>query len=320
MRGIRILLCCMILNLLFPQMAFAEEIAGGKEPLDIVFVIDCSGSMKANDPSKMGLSMVQAFIDTVQTENIRVGYVAYSDNILSFSAPEPIGMAEKREALKEEIGAITYSRDTDIGLGVSFAYGLLSAEGNARQMMVLISDGETDLPKGGERTEEQSNLELEQCVRQCREENIQIHTVAFGQYEGSEAILEELAAETGAGSYSAEGPEELIEVLYGIFQNNLIYRIQQFSSGTYAGEARKSNVCWIPHIWMKSIYCCSPQSLWGKRQFNIAGKKFFLTVCTIMRWESLRTRKEALRERNWSSVRRRQRGRTCRFTWSVTES
>lgn len=97
MRGIRILLCCMILNLLFPQMAFAEEIAGGKEPLDIVFVIDCSGSMKANDPSKMGLSMVQAFIDTVQTENIRVGYVAYSDNILSFSAPEPIGMAEKRK-------------------------------------------------------------------------------------------------------------------------------------------------------------------------------------------------------------------------------
>lgn len=239
MRGIRILLCCMILNLLFPQMAFAEEIAGGKEPLDIVFVIDCSGSMKANDPSKMGLSMVQAFIDTVQTENIRVGYVAYNDNILSFSAPEPIGMAEKREALKEEIGAITYSRDTDIGLGVSFAYGLLSAEGNARQMMVLISDGETDLPKGGERTEEQSNLELEQCVRQCREENIQIHTVAFGQYEGSEAILEELAAETGAGSYSAEGPEELIEVLYGIFQNNLIYRIQQFSSGTYAGGSQE---------------------------------------------------------------------------------
>ena len=178
--------------------------------MDIIFVIDCSGSMKTNDPSKIGLNMVQAFIDTVQAENIRVGYVAYNDNIFSFLAPESIGTADEREALKEEIGAITYSGDTDIGLGVSSAYGLLSTDRNARQIMVLISDGETDLPKASGRTEEQSNLELEQCVRRCKEENIQIYTVAFGQYEGSKAILKEAAAQTGAESYSAEGDRKSV--------------------------------------------------------------------------------------------------------------
>ena len=87
MKKIRMLLCCIILCLLLPQTVHAEEFIFEKEPLDIVFVIDCSGSMKKNDPSQMGLSMVQAFADTVQAENIRIGYVAYNDGILSCSAP-----------------------------------------------------------------------------------------------------------------------------------------------------------------------------------------------------------------------------------------
>lgn len=239
MRGIRILFFCVALSLLFPKTAYAEEIVPDKETMDVVFVIDCSGSMKTNDPSNMGLSMVQAFIDTVQTENIRVGYVAYNDSILAFSVPESIAASEKRELLKEEIGAITYGGDTDIGMGVSYAYGLLPTEENARQIMVLISDGETDLPRSSERTKEQSDLELEQCVRQCVEENVQIYTVAFGQYDGSKEYLNEIAAQTGAESYSAGGPEELIEVLYGIFQDSLTYKIQQFSSGTYAGGSQE---------------------------------------------------------------------------------
>lgn len=235
MRGIRILFFCVVLCLLFPKTAYAEEIVSEKETTEIVFIVDCSGSMKTNDPSKMGLNMVQAFIDTVQAENIRVGYVAYNDGILAFSEPESIATSEKREQLKEEIGAIAYGGDTDIGMGVSYAYGLLTTEENARQIMVLISDGETDLPRSSERTKEQSDLELEQCVHQCKEENIQIYTIAFGKYDGSQESLEEIAAQTGAESYLARGPEELIEVLYGIFQDSLIYKIQQFSSGTYAG-------------------------------------------------------------------------------------
>lgn len=57
MRGIRILFFCVTLSLLFPKTAYAEEIISEKETLDVIFAIDCSGSMKTNDPSKMGLSM-----------------------------------------------------------------------------------------------------------------------------------------------------------------------------------------------------------------------------------------------------------------------
>ena len=62
MKRIGILLCCIVLCLLFPEKVHAEEIVSEKEPVDIIFVIDCSGSMKTNDVSRMGLSMVQAFV------------------------------------------------------------------------------------------------------------------------------------------------------------------------------------------------------------------------------------------------------------------
>ena len=132
MKGIRVLLCCVVLCLLFPKTAYAAEIVAENNPLDIVFVIDCSGSMKTNDPDKMGLNMVQAFVDTVQTENIRIGYVAYNDRIISSLAPRSIAMESERRSLKEEIGAITYTGDTDIGLAVSYAYELPSVPPSSR--------------------------------------------------------------------------------------------------------------------------------------------------------------------------------------------
>lgn len=45
MKGIGVFLCCIVLSLFFPLAVHSEEITSEKEPLDIVFVIDSSGSM-----------------------------------------------------------------------------------------------------------------------------------------------------------------------------------------------------------------------------------------------------------------------------------
>lgn len=106
----------------------------------------------------------------------------------------------------------------------------------------MISDGETDLPQGKERTEEQSNQELEQCVCQCQEEGIQIYTVAFGQYDGSKTVLEEIAMQTEAESYSAQGPEDLIEILYGIFRT-ILYTKYKIFQWNLCGRKSGNQVC-----------------------------------------------------------------------------
>ena len=68
--------------------------------------------------------MVQAFIDTMQTQGIRIGYVVYNHEILSYMAPETIDTTGKWEKLKDQIDSITYSGDTGIGMGISHTYKL----------------------------------------------------------------------------------------------------------------------------------------------------------------------------------------------------
>ena len=58
--------------------------------------------------------------------------------------------------------------------------------------------------------------------------------MAFGEYEGSREELTQVSEMTGGESYTARTPENLIDVLYGILEKNISYKIQQLSSGIYA--------------------------------------------------------------------------------------
>ena len=63
----------------FSVQASAKEFESRQSGLDVMFAIDSSGSMVSNDPGRMGMSMVKAFVDTVHIEDIRIGFVSYSD-------------------------------------------------------------------------------------------------------------------------------------------------------------------------------------------------------------------------------------------------
>lgn len=228
-----------LLCLAFPQSAHAEEIENERTGLEVIFVIDCSGSMKTNDPSRVAVRMVQAFIDSVHTEELLVGFAAYNDTVAASAAPVSITDQEERQKLKDSIDAVPYSGDTDIGLGLSYVQEQMPEQAGYQRVIVLISDGETDLKAGGSRTVEDSNAEQEACVLQCMEEEIPIYTIAFGKYDGNKEVLTNIAERTDGESYTVESPEKLIEVLYGILENNVAYKIQQFSNGIYAGGTQE---------------------------------------------------------------------------------
>ena len=123
----------------------AEEFASRKTGLDIVFVMDYSGSMKANDPGYIAKGMVKAFVDTVHSADIRIGFVAYNDRLLSSASVAPVYTNEERQELKELIDKDEYSGNTDIGMGLRYAYELIGQGEERDRAIVLISDGESDL-------------------------------------------------------------------------------------------------------------------------------------------------------------------------------
>jgi Mg-chelatase subunit ChlD len=221
----------------------AEEIASEQNGLDVTFVMDYSGSMTANDRDHTATGMVKAFVDTVHSADIRIGFVAYNDRIVSSAAPVSVKTQEERDSLKGQIDSAGYSGNTDIGLGLSYAYGLSGQDSGRKRMIVLISDGETDL-KGSTtgRNMDNSNADLKNTVDACQSQGIPIYTVAFGKYDGNKEILKEIAKQTNAGNYTVEKPETLIEVLYGIFNSNMAYRIQEITNGIYGAGSQSIRV------------------------------------------------------------------------------
>lgn len=219
----------------FPSVIEAKEYSSEKKGLDVIFVMDYSGSMKTNDPEHIAQGMVKAFIDTVHSADIRIGFVAYNDRLLSTTSPLPVVTNEERQILKQLIDAPEYSGNTDIGLGLRYAYDLISQETDRKKAIVLISDGESDL-KGSitGRVLENSILDEEYVAQKCEEEHIPIYSIAFGKYDGNTATLETLSNRTQAQMYSAEEPETLIEILYGIFADNMDYSIQEITDSIYA--------------------------------------------------------------------------------------
>lgn len=268
--------CSILLMTPITIKAHAEEYVSEKNGLDVIFVMDYSGSMKANDSEHIAQAMVKAFIDTVHSADIRIGFVSYNDRILSSASPVPVQTAEQRERLKQLIDGVGYSGNTDIGLGLRYAEELLGQEDQRKKAIVLISDGESDL-KGSEtgRSLQNSEMDIEYALNQCREQNIPIYTIAFGTYDGDVQNLSKLSEQTGAQNYAVQAPENLIEILYGIFTTNMNYSIQEITTGIYSQGIQNIRVrldgAYLDEL---DVLMISPQSigstavLYGGRQIE----------------------------------------------------
>lgn len=230
-----LIILCLFLNLFSPFVVCAEEFTSEKSGLDVMFVMDYSGSMKSNDSMDMARGMVKAFVDTVHSTDIRVGFVAYNDRILSSTSPLAIRTSEERAVIKELIDKETYSGNTDIGLGLSYGCELINNTEKRKRVIVLISDGESDLHGSNTgRKWEDSQRDIEETAKQCAVDGIQIYTIAFGAYDGNKNALEVISETTSAQMYTAETPEKLIEILYGIFNTNMDYSIREVTDSVYA--------------------------------------------------------------------------------------
>lgn len=220
----------------------AEETAMAKEDLNIVFAVDHSGSMNEQDANRMISKVLQVFTDTMHGENIRIGYLAYNDTIVAQKAPVEVDQEEQRQTLKQTIANAENQGETDIGLGLKEAYRLMDGC-SGKKMVVLISDGETDLARSNTgRTEEDSEQDIEEIVQLCQAEGTPIVTVAFGEeYEGEETVLRKISDRTGGESYEADRPEELVSILYDLFHTDFSYSVREITDSIYEAGSQRIN-------------------------------------------------------------------------------
>ncbi len=175
-----------------------------KKPVDLVAVIDISGSMGGDKIAAARTSLGQ-FIGRLGDRD-RIQVIAFNDTSVSMGPLAPL--ADVRTDLQRRVGAISESGGTALYDAVGAAVSDLTANGDPDHIraIVVLSDGE----------DTESASSLDQLLAQIGQggeggDSIKVFTIAFGG-DASADVLTQIAETTGARMY--EGKPEDIDRVY----------------------------------------------------------------------------------------------------------
>lgn len=177
-----------------------------KRPVDLVVVLDTSGSMSGDKINAARASLIN-FINLFDDRD-RVQVMTFNTQITTLSPLSPLG--EKRADLSRRVSGIIENGGTSLYDATLAAYRDLQTNGDPRHIraIVVLSDGvDTD-----------SSIQLSELMNNISsnvEEGgnaIKIFTIAFGD-DADEVILLQIAESTGAKQYKSD-PKN-IQKIYG---------------------------------------------------------------------------------------------------------
>lgn len=167
--------------------------------MDILLVVDDTGSMKYTDPGKLTQQAIQKFVDVLPSGvDFKLGVATYSDKIEKERAlghtPEEIKQFAETE--------ITQSGDfTDAAVGINWAMEQFEqfSDASRKKAIVLVGDGENDY---GNTSEAASNKMLEEAIAKAESENIEIYTMAINPKSAEfRQYFADVAAKTKGKAY-----------------------------------------------------------------------------------------------------------------------
>jgi pSer/pThr/pTyr-binding forkhead associated (FHA) protein/Mg-chelatase subunit ChlD len=202
-------------------MPFAGAAEAG-ELLDVVFVLDNSGSMRDNDPEFLTRAAVEDFAGALANDagiDARVGVVIFDDQARLVRELTTLDGEPTPDWLSEALALLDFSgQRTNSPAGVERALYELQRNGReaARQAIVLLSDGKIDT---GDR---QRDLEADRWLREdlageSAAVGVRIFGVAFTE-RADFPLMQALARRTSARYYRAFAADELAGVIDDVLE------------------------------------------------------------------------------------------------------
>ncbi|MCD8232332.1 MAG: InlB B-repeat-containing protein [Clostridiales bacterium] len=164
--------------------------------VEIVFVIDDSGSMSSNDPDDERLTVAQNLIDNLP-ENSQIGVVRFTSSTYILTE----SLTSDRDEAKSYLTTSYFksSGNTYMYTAINDSFDLFGDSSSALKMMVVLSDGATS-----DKSQHSSTIET------ANELGVRIYTVDLGSSTSYfTSYLQPLAEETGAAFYLASDASEL---------------------------------------------------------------------------------------------------------------
>ncbi len=181
-------------------------------PLNMVFLLDVSGSMNA--PNKLPLlkSSFMLLIDQLRPED-RIAIVVYAGNS-GLVLPSTPG--NQKQTIKESLNRLSAGGSTAGGAGLKLAYKIAEQNfmENGNNRIILATDGDFNIGPS-------SNAEMERLIEKEREKGIAITVLGFGMGNYKDDKME-IIADKGNGNYAyIDNLQEAKKVLVNEFGGTL---------------------------------------------------------------------------------------------------
>ncbi len=239
-----LLFFCISMMLCFTPVFGADTLE--QKNINIVFVVDCSNSMNFNDKNNLAGEMIKLFTNTTFSDT-KIGLVLYDDTIL-----ESVPLASVKDAgavknIQQKVQSMVRKGNTDIGLALNEAVDLLPQGEQEQNIIILFSDGQTDLnaTKTG-RTLQNSYDDENAAYEKANKNNTRIFTVGLSRTGSLDtAYLEKIASQTNGACYLLQQASQLPDLFQAIYTKateNNVNMIDTFTgSGVYEKQIQMIN-------------------------------------------------------------------------------
>ncbi|MBN1875995.1 MAG: VWA domain-containing protein [Anaerolineae bacterium] len=174
-----------------------------KKPVDLVVVMDISGSMKG-DKINAARASLRDFINLLDDRD-RLQVILFSDELVTLTPLSSLG--EKREEVLRRVSGIMEQGDTRLYDAVQMAYGELEANGDPQHIRAIVT-----LTDGNDTASQMTLDQLMGSVGNLSEGGnaTKVFTIAFGD-NADEGVLQRIAESTGAKQYNSD-PQTIHDV------------------------------------------------------------------------------------------------------------
>lgn len=143
---------CLLISLVLPCQAAVQQVEKVYDPLDLVVVVDSSGSMKDSDPQRTAVAAVRMLTNMMPADS-RVGVIGFNTKATVWSqdgsgnpAMLSLDSYAGAESVRTAISKIQYNGGTGIGNAIHRATELLAAQAlpGRKKAIMLFTDGVDD--------------------------------------------------------------------------------------------------------------------------------------------------------------------------------
>lgn len=225
---VAVMLICMSVSAVWAEgEEVAQQTTADNMSFDVIFAIDGSGSMKKSDALKLRLTAGRLFTEMTYSNTSRAGFVQFTNIIMDSQGLTDLSTEDSKASFRDRLSglqdSVKGSWDTDISLGLTQALNLLkegdSFNGDRNPMIILLSDGNTDLPNGP-RTVEESNAELTGTLSEAASLGVPIYSIGLN-YDGKLDVdyMQNIANQTGGAFYNITTATDFNKYMTDIFGN-----------------------------------------------------------------------------------------------------